>query len=62
MHVDKHKPSTNCILVAYYDVEGHGHGPLGFYLFIKASFNLLILVTEGLKTGFLRGGGGGVCM
>ena len=35
-HVNEHKQPTNHIMVAYYDVEGCGHGPLDFYATTKA--------------------------
>ena len=48
--------SANHILVAYKNVEGHGHGPLDFHAPTKALFNLQVLVAKGLRP--ILGGGG----
>jgi hypothetical protein len=52
-HVDKHKPRTNHILVAYWNLKGHGHGLLDFHAPTEF-FNLQVLITKGLKTSFRR--------
>ena len=55
--VDKNDLQTNHILVACQNVEGCGHGLLGFDALIEALFNLRVSVVEGLKTGLGVGGG-----
>jgi hypothetical protein len=46
--------SANHNLVAYKNVEGHGHGSLDFNKLNKALFNLRVLVAKGLKINFRR--------
>ena len=36
-------------MVVCYNVEGHGNGPLDFHTPTKGSFNLQVLVMEGLR-------------